>query len=125
MHTECAHIARANEPKLMPDYETSVGAMLAMLEGYDGNEIGTPSRLPRSSLTCLAGTNSQTTLFSGAMRSLASRWEKRRKRRQLPNGKRSASLPTRGQQPISTGRPFDEVSAVSAAQNCEQNRPIC
>jgi hypothetical protein len=29
----------------MPDYETSVGDMLAMLEGYDGNEIRDPVNL--------------------------------------------------------------------------------
>jgi hypothetical protein len=32
-------------PKRMPDYETSVGAMLAMLECYDGNEIGEPVKV--------------------------------------------------------------------------------
>jgi hypothetical protein len=45
MRTECAHIARANAPKLMPDYETSIGAMLAMLKGYDGNEIWDPVKV--------------------------------------------------------------------------------
>ena len=63
--------------------------MLAMLEGYDGNEIANPVKVAEVVIDLSRGTNSQTTLFSGAMRSLASRWEKRRKRRQLPNGKRS------------------------------------
>jgi len=41
-------VARADAPKLMPDYETSVGAMLAMLWVTTENEIGGPSGLSTS-----------------------------------------------------------------------------
>lgn len=45
MRTECSHVALANAPKLLPDYEASVGAMMDMLKKYDGNEIGDPVKI--------------------------------------------------------------------------------
>jgi NAD(P)-dependent dehydrogenase (short-subunit alcohol dehydrogenase family) len=40
MPTNWATLASKNAPKLMPDYEPSVGHLLAMTQGLAGNEIG-------------------------------------------------------------------------------------
>lgn len=45
MRTAWGQVARGNTPALLPDYEPSVGAMLALLKGYIGQEIGDPAKV--------------------------------------------------------------------------------
>jgi NAD(P)-dependent dehydrogenase (short-subunit alcohol dehydrogenase family) len=45
MRTDWGHVARGNVPALLPDYEASMRAMLEMLKGYAGHEIGDPAKV--------------------------------------------------------------------------------
>lgn len=45
MRTDWGHVARGNTPTLLPDYEASMRAMLDMLKGYAGHEIGDPVKV--------------------------------------------------------------------------------
>lgn len=45
MRTDWGEIARGNAPALLPDYEPSVGAVLALLKNYVGHEIGDPAKI--------------------------------------------------------------------------------
>ncbi|TCR69625.1 SDR family NAD(P)-dependent oxidoreductase [Bosea sp. BK604] len=47
MRTDWGEIARGNAPALLPDYEPSVGAVLALLKNYVGHEIGDPAKIAR------------------------------------------------------------------------------
>lgn len=45
MRTDWGFTAGGSVPALLPDYEPSVGALLGMLKGYAGNEIGDPEKI--------------------------------------------------------------------------------
>lgn len=47
MRTDWGFTARGNVPALLPDYEPSVGAVLGMLKGYVGHEIGDPEKIAK------------------------------------------------------------------------------
>ncbi|WP_336800598.1 oxidoreductase [Kaistia sp. MMO-174] len=47
MRTDWGFVARGNTPPLLPDYEAGVGAMLALLKGYIGHEVGDPAKVAK------------------------------------------------------------------------------
>lgn len=47
MRTDWGFTARGNTPAILPDYQPSVGAVLDLLKGYAGNEIGDPRKVAR------------------------------------------------------------------------------
>lgn len=45
MRTDWGAIAGGAAPDILPDYEPSVGAVLNLMKGYSGNEIGDPEKI--------------------------------------------------------------------------------